>query len=273
MKNYLRITLVLMIVITMAFTFGCQQKNAKSADLAYVNWAEGVAYTHLAKVILEEKMGYDVSITAADVGPAYTAVAQGSKDAFMETWLPVLHKDYVEKFKDEVVDLGMVFEGTQSGWVVPQYMGIDTISELNNPEVKKGLKGKITGIDAGAGVMKTSEQLIEDYELDYELVPSSGPAMTAALKNAYKDEEPIVVTGWKPHWMFGEWDLKFLKQDKKVVWKSGNIHIMGRKKLQEEKPELAKFLSNFSFTDADLSDLMLKVKMSDKDVETVAKEW
>lgn len=115
MKNYLRITLVLMIVITMAFTFGCQQKNAKSADLAYVNWAEGVAYTHLAKVILEEKMGYDVSITAADVGPAYTAVAQGSKDAFMETWLPVLHKDYVEKFKDEVVDLGMVFEGTQSG--------------------------------------------------------------------------------------------------------------------------------------------------------------
>ena len=29
----------------------------KEANLVYVNWAKGVAYTHLAKVLLEEKMG------------------------------------------------------------------------------------------------------------------------------------------------------------------------------------------------------------------------
>ena len=39
-------------------------------------------------------------------GHTVTAVAQGDKDAFMETWLPVLHKDYIERFKDQVVDLG-----------------------------------------------------------------------------------------------------------------------------------------------------------------------
>jgi ABC-type proline/glycine betaine transport system substrate-binding protein len=55
----------------------------KTAKLAYVNWAEGVAYTHLAQAVLEEKMGYEVKLTAADAGPAYTAVAQGSHDAFM----------------------------------------------------------------------------------------------------------------------------------------------------------------------------------------------
>ncbi|GAB4560094.1 MAG: glycine betaine ABC transporter substrate-binding protein [Haliangiales bacterium] len=244
----------------------------KTAKLAYVNWAEGIAYTNLAKAILEEKMGYEVTITAADVGPAYTAVAKGDQDAFMETWLPVLHKDYTEKYKDDLIDLGHVYEGTQSGLVVPSYVTINKISELN--DAKDKFNGQITGIDAGAGLMKTTEQLIKDYSLDYKLVASSGAAMTAALKKAVEDEEWIVVTGWKPHWKFGRWDLKFLEQDAdKTVWGTGNIHIMGRKGLDKDKPELAQFLRNMKFTDAQLADLMIKVNESDKKVEEVTRQW
>jgi len=243
----------------------------KTADLVYVNWAEGVAYTNLAKVILEDDLGYDVTLTAADVAPAYTAVAQGDKDAFMETWLPVLHKDYVDRFKDQVVDLGHVYEGTQSGLVVPSYVTIDKISEL--PQHGDQFDDEIIGIDAGAGIMKTTEQLIDDYGLDYDLVSSSGPAMTAALKKAVDSDEWIVITGWKPHWMFGRWDLKFLDQDAdKTMWKTGNIHIMGRLGLREDKPELAQFLESYFFTDAQLSDLMLAIREAD-DPETAAREW
>ena len=243
----------------------------KTADLVYVNWAEGVAYTHLAKVILEDEMGYEVTITAADVAPAYAAVAQGDKDAFMETWLPVLHKDYVERFEGQVVDLGHVYEGTRSGLVVPQYVTIDKISEIDDHADKFG--GEITGIDAGAGVMKTTEQVIDQYGLDVDLLASSGPAMTAALQKAYNAEEWIVVTGWRPHWMFGRFDLKFLEQDEdKKVWGSGNIHIMGRQDLEEDKPELAQFLRNYFFTDAQLSDLMIAMRDED-DLEAVARQW
>ncbi len=263
------------VLIGFMMIVGCggeQQQQAKTADLVYVNWAEGVAYTHLAKVILEDKMGYDVTITAADVGPAYTSVAQGDKDAFMETWLPVLHKDYVEQYQDQIVDLGHVYEGTQSGLVVPQYVTIDSINQLNAHKDK--FDGNITGIDAGAGIMKTTAQLIDQYNLDFKLVSSSGPAMTAALKDAVDNNEWIVVTGWKPHWKFGRWDLKFLKQDPdKMMWKPGNIHIMGRKNLPQEKPELTNFLKNMQFTDAQLADLMLKVEQSDQDVEVVARQW
>lgn len=244
----------------------------KTADLVYVNWDEGIAYTNLAKIVLEQKMGYEVEITAADVGPAYTAVAKGDKDAFMETWLPVLHKDYVEKFKDDIVDLGTVYEGTQSGLVVPSYVTIDKISELNGAKDKLG--GKIIGIDAGAGIMQTAEKVIADYGLELELVASSGPAMTAALKNAIAKQEWIVVTGWRPHWKFGRWDLKFLEQDAdKTVWKTGTIQIMGRKDLEKDKPELAQFLRNMRLTDAQISDLMIKIEESDRDVAEVAREW
>lgn len=252
---------------------GCaQEEETKNAELVYVNWEEGIAYTHLAKVILEDKMGYEVELTAADVAPAYQAVAKGDKDAFMETWLPVLHKDYVDQFEGQIVDLGHVYEDTQSGLVVPKYVTIDKISQLN--EHKKKFDGKITGIDAGAGIMKTTEEkVIPTYDLELELIASSGPAMTAALKKAVDNKDWIVVTGWRPHSMFGRWDLKFLKQDEdKVIWQKGNIHIMGRKNLEQDKPELAQFLRNFFFTDPQLSDLMIKVKEMD-DPETAARAW
>ncbi len=280
-KTHSLIIQFMAVALSLTLIAGCGgQKQQKTADLVYVNWAEGVAYTHLAKVVLEDQMGYKVKITAADVGPAYTAVAQGNKDAFMETWLPVLHKDYVEKYKDQITDLGHVYEGTTTGLVVPKFMydeGVQTISDLKKPEVMKKLDKKITGIDAGAGIMKTTEtEIMPKYSLNeagFKLVASSGPAMTAALKDAVDNNEYIVVTGWKPHWKFARWDLEVLKQDQEKVWGKGNIHIMGRKNLEQDKPELAQFLKNMSFTDAQLADLMLQVEESDQDVEIVARQW
>jgi len=249
-----------------------QAPEAKVAKLTYVNWAEGVAYTHLAQAVLEDKMGYEVELTMADVGPAYTAVANGNQDAFMECW-PAIHEDYLAKTGENLVDLGSLYEGTALGLVVPSYVTIDKISELNAHKDK--FKGVITGIDSGAGMMKqTKEEIIPDYGLDLELVASSGPAMTAALSAAIEKKEWIVVTGWRPHWMFGRWDLKLLKQDPdKVVWNEGEIHVQANKNLPTEKPTLAKFLSNMHLTDAQLSDLMLKVKESEYDVSEVAREW
>lgn len=257
---------------------GCGQSaddgvESKDAKLVYVNWAEGVAYTHLAKVVLEDMMGYDVKITSADVGPAYTAVAQGSHDAFMECWRG-LHQDYLDKYEGKMHSLGNVYEGTETGLAVPSYVTIDKISELDANADKFG--GKITGIDAGAGIMKkTADELIPGYGLEkIELMASSGPAMTAALKDAVDNQEWIVVTSWKPHWMFGRWDLKFLDQDPdKMIWKTGDIEIIARTGLEEDKPELAQFLKNMYLTDPQLSDLMLQVQESDEDVEVVARQW
>jgi glycine betaine/proline transport system substrate-binding protein len=275
MKIKYAVPAILAAAVTATLT-GCSpqaKNNAKEANLVYPNWAESVAYTHLAKAILEDKMGYEVEITAADIAPAYTSVAQGGQDAFMECW-PALHKDYLDRFSSDLKSLGNVYEGTEVGLAVPSYVTIDTIAELQANAAKFG--GKITGVDAGAGMMKKIDnELIPAYGLTYiKLLASSGPAMTAALSDAIKHKEWIVVTAWKPHWMFGRWDLKFLKQDAdKPMWKSGNIEIIGRVDLEEDKPELAQFLKNFFLTDPQVSDLMVKIKDSDKDTLEVARQW
>mgnify|MGYP006272557139 CR=1 FL=1 len=264
-----------LITVTAFIATGCQsgsEETQKTANLVYVNWAEGIAYTHLAENVLEQKMGYEVNLTSADVGPAYTAIANGDQDAFMETWLPVLHSNYIDRFEEDIVDLGYVYEGTQSGLVVPEYVEVDSISNLNN--YVEEFDGEITGIDAGAGVMQTTQDVIEEYNLNYDLITSSGPAMTAALSSAIEDEEWIVVTGWNPHWKFGRFDLKFLKQDEdKMMWEKGNIHIMGRQNIEQDKPVLTQFLENMKFTEEQLADLMVAVEESDKDVSEVTMDW
>jgi glycine betaine/proline transport system substrate-binding protein len=270
--------LTVMVIATLATALtGCGPssavQNEKTAKLVYVNWAEGVAYSHLAQVVLEDQMGYEVELTAADVAPGYTAVAQGSHDAFMECW-PDLHQDYLQRYSKDLKSLGMVYTGTLVGLAVPAYVTIDRISELQ--EHADQFNGKITGIDAGAGMMdRIDNELIPQYGLsNIELMASSGPAMTAALADAIKHKKWIVVAAWKPHWMFGRWDLKFLKQDDdKALWKTGDIEIIGRADLETDKPELAQFLKNFYLTDADLSDLMVKVKDSDQDILDVVRQW
>ena len=268
-------------LLPLAASGGQESPDAgKTANLVYANWEEGIAYTNLAKVVLEDMMGYKVTITASDVAPAYASVAAGDQDAFMETWLPVLHRDYIEKYGDDLLDLGHVYEGTLSGLAVPAYMadaGIRTISDLKKAEAVDKLDGTITGIDAGAGIMKTTEEnVMPAYGLEaagYKLLPSSGPAMMAALKDAWENREWIVVTAWKPHSMFGYFDLKFLEQDGETIWGEGNIHITARKDIREDKPELAGFLSAMKLSNSEIGSLMVAIRESDASEEEAARAW
>ncbi|UZP80807.1 glycine betaine ABC transporter substrate-binding protein [Paenibacillus polymyxa] len=51
--------------------------------------------------------------------------------------------------------------------------------------------------------MKLTAKAMNDYGLsDWKLLESSGAAMTATLDKDIKAKQPIVVTGWTPHWMF-----------------------------------------------------------------------
>ena len=285
MINFRKTTMIITVLVVAAFSvFASGQQEsvdkAKTANLVYANWEEGIAYTNLAKVVLEDKLGYEVTITASDVAPAYASVAAGDQDAFMETWLPVLHKDYIVKYGDKLLDLGNVYEGTLSGLAIPTYMndaGIKTISDLKKTEAIERLDATIVGIDAGAGIMKTTEEnVFPTYGLDtagYKLMASSGPAMMAALKDAYNHEEWIVVTAWKPHSMFGYFDLTFLEQDTEKVWGEGNIHITARKDIKTDKPELAQFLSNMILTNSEIGSLMVAISESDESEEEATRKW
>lgn len=247
------------------------QAPAKTLKLVYVNWAEGVAMTHLAKAVLEDRMGYQVQLTMADVAPVFTSLAEGDSDAFLDAWLPLTHKDYMERFQGKVEDLGTNYEGARIGLVVPAYVQAQSIADLAG--MKKALDGQIVGIDSGAGIMSTTEKALAAYKLDLRLMSSSGPAMAASLQDAIKRERPVVVTGWKPHWKFARWNLKFLDDPQGVYGSAENIHTLTRPGLEKDKPEVARFLRAFKLDDAQLGDLMGAVSEAKGDPSEAVREW
>lgn len=263
------------VILCIGLIAGCgsNQKagNSKSVKLGYVNWSEGIAMTNLAAAVLEDKMGYKVETTMADVAPLFTSLASGDTDIFLDTWLPVTHEAYMEKYGDKLDDLGTVNENARIGLVVPAYVDINSIEELNAK--KDDFKGEIIGIDSGAGIMAATEKAIKEYGLDYELIAGSGPTMTAALKKAIDAKQPVVVTGWSPHWKFARWELKFLEDSKGIYGEAESIHKVTRKGLSEDKPDVAEFLKNFKLSDEELGDLMGAIEDSKDEPLEVAREW
>ncbi|KIV54572.1 glycine/betaine ABC transporter [Aneurinibacillus migulanus] len=127
--------------------------------------------------------------------------------------------------------------------------------------VGESVNYKIVGIDPGAGLMKATTKAIDTYGLEkWNLVEGSGAAMTAALKKAYDKKEPIIVTGWTPHWMFSKFDLKYLEDSKGVYGEAENIHTIARNGLKEEHPNAYKILDQFHWTSEDMGTVMSMIE-------------
>jgi len=225
-------------------------------ELAYVEWSSEVASTNVVRAVLQEKMGYDVEITPVSAAAMWQAVGSGDVDGMVAAWLPTTHGHYLEKVKDTVDDLGPNLEGTRIGLVVPAYVTISSIAELNDHADK--FDGKIIGIDPGAGIMSKTEKVLEDYGLDkMELMEGSGATMTAALKSGIESDEWVVVTGWTPHWKFAKWDLKYLEDPKNVYGGEELISTIVRKGLDKDMPEVYKFLDAFKWGPEDMAQVMV----------------
>ena len=227
-----------------------EETSKGTIKLGYVQWACAEASTHLAQAVIMDKLGYDVTVTSLEAGGLYAGIADGDLDAQTTAWLPITHEDYMDQYGDEMDDYGHLYNDARIGLVVPEYVDIDSIEELNATADK--FDGRIVGIDGGAGIMQATERALEDYALEMSLLESSDMAMTAALADAYMEEEWIVVTGWTPHWKFASFDLKFLEDPKEVYGGAEDIHVMARKGLDEDAPEVAAFLKNYFLEDYQL---------------------
>ncbi|KWX80704.1 glycine/betaine ABC transporter [Paenibacillus riograndensis] len=266
---------ILMLILLVAVAAGCSSSSskAKTVKLAYVAWDSEIASTNVVKEVLESKLGASVEMLQVDAGPMWAGIADGSADAMVAAWLPSTHASYLEKYGQDMEDLGANLEGTKTGLAVPAYMDIQSIEDLKNAGVAKSLNNQIIGIEPGAGIMTASQKAIDAYGLsDYTLLESSSAAMAQELQKAYTDNKPIVVTGWTPHWMFANMDLKYLDDPKGVYGGAEQIHTMVRKGLKEDMPDVYRFLDQFQWTPEDMAQVMGEIQ-GGKSPEDAAKAW
>ena len=217
----------------------------KTVVLASTPYDTERSSANVLKLVFEEA-GYDLQVQTVDVGLAFLAVADGSADAFVGAWLPTCHGNYFEKYEDRMDFVRVNMEGTRCGIVVPSYVDIDSIDELNS--VKDQFDGKII------------EDAIDSYGLDYELLTGSEASMVATLKGALDDDEWVAITGWSPHWMFVRWDLKYLDDPQQIFGGVEHISTFTRTGFSDDMPEAYAIFERFSWNASDMESIMLNIE-------------
>ncbi|MCM3653550.1 glycine/betaine ABC transporter [Metabacillus litoralis] len=111
------------------WTNGAEDGKGKTVKLVYVAWETEIASTNVIGKVLEQN-GYDVTLTQVEVGPMFAGIANGSSDAMVAAWLPSTHVEFYNTYKNDFIDLGPNLQGTKIGLVVPKYVDIDSIEDL-----------------------------------------------------------------------------------------------------------------------------------------------
>lgn len=260
---------ILSVILGNAFSSGSKESNKGTITLAYAQQDDQIVSTNVIAQVLEEK-GYKVNMTSLDIPVTWEAVSKGEADAMTGAWLPTTHNAEYQKFKNDIDNLGPhIDKQAKLGLVVPKYMDVNSIEDLNNQANKK-----ITGIEPGAGIVDATNKTLKVYPnlKGWKQINSSTGAMNAELKRAIKNKDDIIITGWNPYWIFQRYDLKYLDDPKDTMGKAESINTIARKGLKEDMPEAYRILDNFKWSVNDMESIMLKIE-NGEDPKKATKEW
>ena len=270
-------------IMSLLFLAACGNENADvspeepngdegkgTITFGQTGWSSTEAPTEIAKQILEE-VGYDVEVSLLDQPVIFEGLKEKEVDFFMDAWLPYTEEALWAEYGDDLVKVAESYADAPLGWVVPSYVEAESIEDIKkNPEK---FEGTVYTIDAGAGIANISEEVLTDYDLDmYELAYSSEGAMLGELDARINQEEPVIITGWRPHSMFTQYDLKFLEEPNEN-FKYDNIYVISYKGIEETHPEAYDILSKWSIEVEDLEDMMYECEVNGVPFEELAADW
>ncbi|MGH2589438.1 MAG: glycine betaine ABC transporter substrate-binding protein [Actinomycetota bacterium] len=201
---------------------GVPDNSDITITLAVNAWVGAAANAHVAKVLLENELGYTVELVDIDEFEQFPAIAAGDIDATLEIW-PSGHAQDYRRFIESgagVVDGGELGVIGQIGWWVPTYV----VEE--NPELAtfEGLEGNEsmfatseTGdsgqlLDGDPSFVTFDQAIADNLGLDLQVVyAGSEAAQLTALDAAYQAEEPFLFYFWTPHWAQSKYDLTMIE--------------------------------------------------------------
>jgi len=225
--------------------------------VGYINWTSEIASAHLFKHWYKRDSGQDVILVEIEgdaISEMYAALAEGEFDSTVSCWTPGMHDIYVDQYPNKLDVLGTNLAGARTGLVVPDYVTINDISDLQQHSDKFG--GIIYAIEKEAGVTQQALDAVNKYGLDLEVKFGNNEEVCNALDQAVKKKQWVVVTGWVPESMFDKWTLKFLNDPKDCFGGEKFIKTITRLGLKKDHPRLYRALQKFRWSVEDATAFM-----------------
>lgn len=201
---------------------GANPANANiTIKLAVNGWVGAAANAGLAKDLLE-KLGYKVELVKIDEFAQFPALARGQLDATLEVW-PSGHGSDYEKYiqgNAGVIDAGKLGVIGQIGWWLPTYMvqqhpELATWEGLNKnaslfATAETGSQGQL--LDGDPSFVTFDGEIIKSLGLNYKVVyAGSEAAELTEVKQAFANQDPVLLYFWTPHWAQAKYDLTMVQ--------------------------------------------------------------
>lgn len=268
--------------------------------LAENPWSASALNVAVAKILLEEKLGYPVEVVTIGESAQWPALAAGDLHASLEVW-PSGHAENVAEYIDrqKLVEYGGELGPVgKIGWYIPSYMleehpELATWEGLKDPTnaalfatAETGDKGQfLTGDPSWT---QYEDDIIANLGLNFQIVAAgSEEAILAALDAAYSRQAPLLFYFWTPHSIHAKYDLTevalpphsdecYAKAESggvdcdyppdplfKIFWAG----------LAEAAPDAYAFLKAMHYSTEDQIQMIAAVELDGKSVEEAARAW
>lgn len=249
-------------------TFSAQAQD-KTITMGTLSWDDLTPITAVTKKVLEDA-GYTVKVTTfAEWGIAFAALGKGDVQ-LLASQINYISQDHWDKNKSRLEKISPVSHGLYQSFAVPKYVPITSIDELNANADKFG--NKIIGIEPGSGLMRDAATAVKTYGLKPKLIEGSTAAMSAAVKSATDRKEWVVATVWEPSEFMKKYDLKFLKDPKKVFPGAQSYYWIGNKGFSAKYPQARELIAGVYLPLEDNNEINLALG-SGKKLDEVMKGW
>ncbi|ATL29942.1 ABC transporter substrate-binding protein [Streptomyces formicae] len=268
--------------------------GAKTVTLSVQSWVGAQADVAVAEYLLKNELGYRVDKVQIDEVPAWDALSQGRVDAIMEDWgHPEQEQRYV-KDKKTIVPGGDVGVTGHIGWYVPTYFAKKHPDVTNWKNLNKyadqfrtsesGDKGQL--MDGSPSYVTNDKALVQNLGLDYEVVfAGSEAAQITQIEQFAKKQKPFLTYWYKPQWLFEKVPMTEVKLPEykegcdadpakiKCAYPHTPLQKYFNADFAKNGGEAAKFLKNFTWSEADQNEVSLMIADKKMSPDDAAKAW
>jgi len=252
-------------------------------SITEMDWASSAVVTSVSKFLMEQGYGCNVTVVPSSTVPALTSVAEtGEPDIVTETWvnsIPV-YEELVASGKLVVV-ADVLSDGGVEGWWIPQYLA-DAHPELRtlegvmaNPEL---VGGRFHDCPSGWACEIVNNNNIKAIDLEANGIErfqhGSGETLATAIASAYTAEEPWFGYYWAPTSVLGKYPMVRVDvgahdpeahacnssaecaTPKLSAYPEAKVTTAVSGTLVDREPEIVELMSNISFTNAQMGDVL-----------------
>lgn len=268
--------------------------------LAENPWSASQLNVAVAKILLQEKLGYQVEVVSIDENAQWPALATGDLHASLEVW-PSGHAENVAEYidKQQLVEnggpLGVI---GKIGWYIPSYLltehpELATWEGFTTPETAALFATAETGnlgqfLAGDPSWVQYDADIMKNLGIPFQVVNAgSEEAILAALDSANSRQAPILFYFWTPHSVHAKYDLSevqlppysdecYAKASEGGVacdYPADNLFKIFWVGLKDMAPDAYSMLKKMSYTTEDQISMIAAVELEGKSVDEAARAW